>query len=224
MHLSSNSNKSSDKLSNKQNDKLNLSINLDFFAQNKYAIVENAVSTEHLQLLLKYVQKKYQEFEFKKAAIGRGTGEKISTPQRGDFILWLDSSDENEAVAYFLKFLDKIKQVLNTEFFLSLSDIESHVTVYPPGAKYEKHIDQFKSKSPLKKERKISFILYLNDKWQKGDGGELVLYSQDCPEQILLTVDPIWGRLIYFASDEFPHEVLTTCARDRISLTAWFLG
>ena len=219
-------NHNTNKLNNKLNNKFNIQQNLklDFFAQNKYVVADNVIASEYLQKLSDYVQKKYQESNFKKASIGRGVGEKVSELQRGDYILWLNPADDNETVVYFLKFLDELKLILNTEFFLSLKEVESHVTVYPAGAQYEKHVDQFKGQALLKNERKISFVLYLNKEWKKGDGGELVLYKPETPEQPLLQIEPLWGRLVYFMSDQFPHEVLTTGEHNRVSLTAWFLG
>jgi SM-20-related protein len=64
----------------------------------------------------------------------------------------------------------------------------------------------------------ITLILYLNDNWQPGDGGELKIYKEN--EEIL--VEPIGGRCIIFKSAALEHEVLLT-NKSRLSLTGWLL-
>lgn len=66
----------------------------------------------------------------------------------------------------------------------------------------------------------LTTILYLNPGWQPGDGGELVIYTED-GQNVLGTISPTFGTLVLFLSGEFPHEVLTS-NRSRYSLTGWF--
>ena len=61
-------------------------------------------------------------------------------------------------------------------------------------------------------------VLYLNEAWQPGDGGELALYIDDKQ----YCIEPVAKRLLLFRSDKVPHEVLET-HKDRYSLTGWFL-
>lgn len=45
--------------------------------------------------------------------------------------------------------------------------------------------------------RKVSTVLYLNEDWQKADGGQLVLYNKDDPN-IITEVYPTAGTLVCF--------------------------
>ena len=65
----------------------------------------------------------------------------------------------------------------------------------------------------------ISVVIYLNEGWQSGDGGELQLIDQS-KNKIL--VEPIRNRCVLFKSAEVPHEVLLA-NRSRYSLTGWLL-
>ncbi len=112
-------------------------------------------------------------------------------------------------------FLEGLRQQLNESFFLGLQSFECHLAHYPPGARYESHIDQARSSIGAESERAISFVIYLNEAWQKDDGGELVFCQSG--ELVL----PLLGRLALFRSDTIEHEVLPS-RRDRWSLTGWF--
>ena len=112
--------------------------------------------------------------------------------------------------------MEQLRLRLNRELFLGLFDYECHYAHYPKGAFYKKHVDAFKGES----NRRLSTILYLNPQWQPQDGGELVIYDVDGTTE-LATVLPVFGSMVIFLSEEFPHEVLTA-RRSRYSLTGWF--
>jgi len=61
-------------------------------------------------------------------------------------------------------------------------------------------------------------LIYLNKNWQKGDGGELVIYKDE--QEII--IEPLGKRLLLIKSDTIEHEVLTTNIQ-RYSLTGWLL-
>lgn len=50
--------------------------------------------------------------------------------------------------------------------------------------------------------RRISAIVYLNEKWKLGDGGELRLYPSWNDN---IDIEPINDRLVLFASCRMPH-------------------
>jgi SM-20-related protein len=85
---------------------------------------------------------------------------------------------------------------------------------YPAGSFYKRHLDQFKERN----NRVISTILYLNKNWEASQGGELKLFF-DHEEKI---VEPKYGRIVSFKSDQLEHEVLKTNV-DRFSITGWML-
>ena len=64
----------------------------------------------------------------------------------------------------------------------------------------------------------ISIIIYFNENWKKGDGGELRIYK----ENETLDIEPLSNRLVMFKSGELEHEVLKTNT-SRKSITGWLL-
>eukprot|EP00163_Fabomonas_tropica_P019189 TRINITY_DN3368_c0_g2_i1.p1 TRINITY_DN3368_c0_g2~~TRINITY_DN3368_c0_g2_i1.p1 ORF type:complete len:139 (+),score=18.43 TRINITY_DN3368_c0_g2_i1:152-568(+) len=95
------------------------------------------------------------------------------------------------------------------------------VTKYPGhGASYMRHID-----NPNQNGRVLTTILYLNEGWTTGDGGELRIYPpQDDPGTIHAKEDiaPLFNRLVVFLCDKrVPHEVLPS-NHDRYAVTIWY--
>ncbi|MEJ0030112.1 MAG: 2OG-Fe(II) oxygenase [Bacteroidota bacterium] len=103
---------------------------------------------------------------------------------------------------------------INRSLFLSLKDIELHTTVYPAGAYYKRHLDQFKPGD----HRKLSVICYLNEGWTDDLGGQLRMYLKSGIKDVL----PLAGRLVCFRSDMIEHEVLPS-KKERLSITGWML-
>ncbi len=153
---------------------------------------------------------------FKKSGIGQGS--EIHSEIRGDYIRWADESSLDGAQRVLHNFLSDLKKQLNENFFLGIEEVEFHLTFYPVGTFYQTHLDTFKADKESKRYRKVSFVFYLNKDWVTGDGGELVLYNSQHEE--LLKVAPKFGSVIFFLSEEFPHEVLTN-HKERLSLTGW---
>lgn len=152
-----------------------------------------------------------------KAAIGRGSQYQIQSEVRADFTHWLHEPGENAIQEEFFTRMEVLRRCLNENFFLGVQELEAHYALYPPGGGYAKHFDQHLGTSF----RKMTFILYLNAQWEKGHGGELVLYKPEEDSQILQEIEPVMGRMVLFRSEIFPHEVLT-CLSPRMSLTGWF--
>lgn len=114
----------------------------------------------------------------------------------------------------YLNRLDELVSFLNQALFLSLKDVEAHMTVYPAGSFYKRHLDQFKQDD----HRKLSVICYLNNDWKEEHGGQLRMYLLDRSLDLL----PTAGRLVIFRSDQIEHEVLPA-TRSRLSITGWVL-
>lgn len=136
---------------------------------------------------------------------------------RGDFIYWLEQTGASPAQQSYLQHLETLRTAINQSLYLGLFDLESHFAIYLPGAVYRRHLDQF-SDNPL---RQVSCILYLNQHWQPGNGGELRLYLNAEDETLYHDIAPGGGRLVAFLSGRFWHEVLPADI-DRISLASWF--
>jgi len=147
------------------------------------------------------------------AGVGRGPAQEVREGIRGDHIQWLEPGESAPCDAY-LGLMDGLREAMNRSLFLGLDDYESHFALYQPGAFYRRHVDRFRDDD----RRVISAVIYLNQTWVPGDGGELRLYLKGGHEY---DVPPTGGCLVVFLSGEMPHEVLPAI-RERLSLTGWF--
>lgn len=152
--------------------------------------------------------------EFVAAKVGSADNKQRMVNVRGDFTFWLDPIEPLPEFQEIVRFLESLKLAVNEHFFLGLKQFECHLAYYPSGTFYQKHLDRFEKDSS----RSLTFILYLNQEWNKDYGGELVVY--DKMGNILRTVYPMPGSLVCFLSDEFPHEVKSS-SKERRSFTGW---
>lgn len=185
---------------------------VDSLSEHDYVVIDHFLNESIYQSLRSYFKAKLPEF--KQAGIGALDDRLVRHDIRGDQTYWLDPQRDGE-IASFWQLLEETKQVLNRYCYLSLSGYEFHFANYPPTAHYEKHLDQFEGRN----NRMISLVIYLNEDWQPGDGGELELFLADGRE---LKVEPLKGRAVLFKSASMPHRVCRSY-RDRYSLTGWFL-
>ncbi len=186
----------------------------DDLAGHSYAIADQFLSQQEIKAVLALEDFKKGIERFKKAGIGKQQDLQINEAIRGDYIQWLDKKSAPAEFLVYLKKMDELIQYLNQTLFLSLKDFEVHMTIYPVGSYYKRHLDQFKKDD----HRKLSAICYLNEDWKKEHGGQLRIYLPDGTRDIL----PIAGRLVCFRSDLLEHEVLPA-TRERLSLTGWML-
>ncbi|HGN2569801.1 TPA: 2OG-Fe(II) oxygenase [Providencia rettgeri] len=134
---------------------------------------------------------------------------------RGDQTVWLEP-EMGSSIVHYLNKMEQVRQELNCQLYLGLRDFETHFCRYPNGGFYKKHVDNPRGVG----RRKITTVLYMNEQWHPSDGGELVVYDQE--DNQLFKLEPIAGRMIFFMSEEFPHEVLPT-EQTRESIAGWFL-
>lgn len=184
---------------------------LDSLTTSGWYVWDDFLSTTEIQSIKDCIPDTLQE-----AKIGNGGSLQLNTNVRGDVTLWLDDDMGDPIKNYFDK-MDDVRQELNAGLYLGLRDFETHFCRYKPGAFYQKHLDNPQAKS----RRKVTTVLYMNEDWQAGDGGELVVYDRDDAE--FLTLEPKAGRMIFFMSEQFPHEVLPTNTI-RESIAGWFLN
>lgn len=186
----------------------------DKMAQQDYVIIDDFLDEVLVIRIMNFFHQKENDDVFQKAAIGSSGNEIVVNEVRGDFTFWLDKARDEELEDLFQVF-DDVKFWINRLCFLSLSDYEFHLAHYPKGSFYKRHLDQFAERN----NRMISFIIYLNEGWKSGDGGELRIYPN---EKEILDIPPLYNRCILFRSDTLEHEVLTANA-DRRSVTGWML-
>lgn len=185
---------------------------VDELSCNDYVVIDNFLDTSTYLEVREFFLSKLNYFA--QAGIGALDKNTVHTEIRGDYTFWLTKERDTE-IAAFWEVVDQAIQVFNRYCFLSLSGYEFHFANYPPGGHYTKHLDQFKNRN----NRTISFIVYLNEGWQKGDGGELEIFK---PDNSSFLVEPLAGRCVLFKSDVVPHAVLKSY-KDRYSLTGWLL-
>jgi SM-20-related protein len=183
-------------------------------AEKGFSVTDSFLDDSEIEAILSVDEYKNKMLHFKKAGIGNSASLKINESVRGDYISWVDTKKAHLSISVYVNRLKALQVYLNKTLFLSLKDIELHLTSYPVGSYYRRHVDQFKQQD----HRKISVILYLNRDWRSEQGGQLRVYSQSNEIDIF----PVAGRLVCMRSDLIEHEVLPA-SRERLSVTGWML-
>jgi SM-20-related protein len=186
----------------------------DELAERGFAVADQFLSQTEVRTILSLDEFKTSADSFRKAGIGKQQQHQINESIRGDYIQWVDKQKCPPGLSIYLGRVEGLMQYINQTLFLSLKDYEIHMTVYPVGSYYKRHLDQFKRDD----HRKLSVICYLNEDWKKEHGGQLRIYLPEGPIDIL----PVAGRIVCFRSDQLEHEVLPA-TRERLSLTGWML-
>lgn len=188
----------------------------DSLSESGFAVSHSFFSKTELSGFIEALKLAFVEDEFKQAGIGTGIQFQKNKKVRGDKIVWIKDNSFPDYLKPWRLFVSELTSHLNYEFFAGIRDHEFHFAFYPKGTFYEKHIDQFKGRN----NRLFSCILYLNEFWKKGDGGELILYLENGAQEI---IEPTFGKFVCFRSERFEHEVSLT-QKNRFSITGWFLN
>lgn len=185
--------------------------------ENQYCIADNFFDAEEVTALRNSLKQKYEEDEFKKAAIGNRTNELIVKSVRGDFILWLNEAEAGTAEQYFFSKINSLVDYLNKTCFLGILTKEFHYALYPEGTFYKRHLDTFQNDG----RRKLSLVCYLNEEdWKPENGGELVIYKNEDGVEVEKSIYPLPGRVVIFESQVLEHEVKPV-KTSRLSITGW---
>jgi len=185
--------------------------------EEQYCIVEDFFDAGEIEVLRESLLQKYEEDNFKKAAIGNRLNETIEKAVRGDFILWINEADAGEAENIFFSKINSLVDYLNKTCFLGILQKEFHYAVYPPGTFYKRHLDTFQNDD----RRKLSLVCYLNEEnWNPENGGELVIYKQENGVETPKIIYPLPGRIVIFESQVLEHEVKPVNTT-RLSITGW---
>ncbi len=185
---------------------------MDDISNKDYVIIDHFLREDLYTEIKSFFLGKMPAFTL--AGIGALDENQINTKVRGDFTYWLDRKRDVQLEPYW-NLLDETMHIFNRYCYLSLSGFEFHLAHYPSGGHYNKHLDQFENRN----NRMISMIIYLNDDWQPGDGGELEIFEKDGSSFL---VEPLAARCVLFKSAEVPHAVLEA-HKSRFSLTGWLL-
>lgn len=185
---------------------------MDELAAQNYVVIDDFIDNNLYKEIKNFLLKKIDAFD--QAGIGALNQNTIKKTIRGDKTYWLNKERDFE-LKEFWELLAETKSTLNRYCYLSLSGDEFHLAHYPSGGFYARHLDQFDGRS----NRMISMIIYLNENWEPGNGGQLEILDKNRELQL---VDPIARRCVLFKSDQVPHAVLKSF-KDRYSLTGWLL-
>lgn len=185
----------------------------DQLSEDNYTIIDQFISDEELAIFRSFFRSQQENDALTKAGIGTLDQFQIKEEIRGDYIKWLDPERDTRMTPFFDR-IDTVIRMLNRYCYLSLSGAEFHLAHYPVGTYYKRHLDQFQNRN----NRLISVILYLNDDWEPGNGGELKVFLDDREE----IIDPVARRVVLLRSNLVEHEVLMT-NKDRYSITGWLL-
>ena len=177
------------------------------------AVRDGFLDGAQVRALLGALRERRARGDFTEARVGSGRMLQKDSGVRGDRTCWL-CDPLFAAEKELLSGLEQLRVQLNRDLYLGLFELELHYAWYPPGAGYARHVDQPHGS----RGRRLSLIVYLNEDWESGAGGELELFdAQDGCRRI----EPLAGRLVCFLSQGREHAVL--CARrDRFSVTGWF--
>ena len=153
-----------------------------------------------------------------------------STPAHGS-VEWLvlspdapppDDADDARGVRAreaLLHFVGDLRQHIESRTGVPLdAHCELKYAYYPCGGRYQKHVDGVAWRSSTVA-REYSFLLYLNEGWQPGDGGHLRVFDLGGGGGHV-DVPPAAGTLVVFKSDVVPHEVMPTFSK-RLAIVGW---
>ena len=190
----------------------------DAMAAEGWAVRKGFLAPGEVEELAADCRRLWEEGEFRRAAVGHGSERQVRPEIRSDYVLWLTEEHRTPALGRHLDRVDTLRRALNQRLYLGLFDFEAHLTLYPPGAFYRKHLDRFRA-VPY---RTVSVLLYLNRGWTEEDGGALRLYldEEGSEEGPKVDVLPEGGTLAAFLSSRFHHAVLPA-RRERMSVTGW---
>lgn len=161
-----------------------------------------------------WLRQRWEAGAMRPAGVGRGPTLQLRPEIRSDRILWVDSAVPPAPLGEYLARMETLRGHLNRTLFLGLDEYECHLTIYPRGAFYRRHLDRFADQA----RRQVSSVFYLNPDWRMQDGGALRLETDAGPVSVL----PEAGTLVLFRSGDFWHEV-RRARRLRMSVTGWFL-
>ncbi len=177
-----------------------------------YSVQRDFLNSSELKNICEEMSLLYESGAFKSSAIGNHNKITRDASVRSDEIYWLDSYSPTPPQSIVLSALEKIRLECNEKMFLGLLNFEGHYAVYSKNSFYQKHFDSFKDDDS----RVLSVVIYFNEWWKNGDGGELALHTK-AP----VIVEPRAGTLVVFLSHQIEHEVLPA-HEIRRSFSGWF--
>ncbi|MEO7523772.1 MAG: 2OG-Fe(II) oxygenase [Ferruginibacter sp.] len=185
---------------------------INSYIENKVGISEDFLTAP----LSKHLKENLTRLNIGKKMMAAGTGNDKQILHdklfRSDIIYWLDRKHNNQHENEFFDLVDLFVAHLNATCYTGITGYEFHYALYEEGSFYKKHLDQFRNNDS----RKYSMVMYLNEGWEQGDGGELCIHHYDH----LQNISPENRKAVFFKSSELEHEVLLT-NKPRMSIVGW---
>ncbi|SFD20132.1 SM-20-related protein [Chitinophaga sp. CF118] len=185
---------------------------INSFIETKVGIANNFLSEQLAGHLKNNLNNLYEQKHMQAAGIGNDSIVVQNKLVRSDVIYWLDKEHNNQHENAFFDLMDNFVSYLNSSCYTGITGYEFHYALYETGSFYKKHLDQFRNNES----RQYSMIIYLNENWMEGDGGQLSIYH----EEEVYKIAPTGGKSVFFKSSELEHEVLIT-NKPRMSITGW---
>jgi SM-20-related protein len=191
------------------------------YMDNQLGIASDFLTDELAIALQKNLIQLAQDDQLHQAGVGSAARLSFKPKIRKDRIFWLDNKKNGPFELAFFARIEEFIQYLNETCYAGITDYEFHYALYESGCFYKRHKDQFKDDN----KRQFTLITYLNDNWQPGDGGELVVYKNKDPKDSIASkreeiITPTIGKTVFFKSNELEHEVLHANT-NRMSITGW---
>lgn len=203
-----------------------------------FVVIDDFLPEEVVRSVKANNMKLYEHSEMQE---GKTTGgsERVGIAHRGDVLKWIGYDGETEESCCVRTFAEHIEHAMTCiaeaaedvapSVASAVSSVrwrsETMLTCYPGAnrARYFRHTDNSRASNSSGNGRLLTALVYLNEGWQKGDGGELRLfYPGEKNLKVRMEVEPLWNRfLLFWSDDRSPHEVLST-RKDRFAATLWY--
>ncbi len=192
---------------------------MDSMDRHGWAVMPDCMEQGDSLRLMNECELGFEKGDFKRAGVGRGVNLEVREEIRRDHVMWIEPGDTSVEQEIWLAKLERLRLSMNQRFLLGLFGFEGHFAIYPEGAFYKAHLDRHAGTTG----RIVTVILYLNQNWQPGDGGELKLWTSPGDKAgAFELIQPRMGTLVCFMAGDFWHEVLPA-NKTRMSITGWFL-
>jgi SM-20-related protein len=177
------------------------------------SVREGFLAPAQVRALVDCANLRRERGDFQAARIGNERSLQRRADIRGDSTCWI-VPPLLPPEQTLLEALERLRLELNARAWLGLFELELHYARYPPGAGYGRHVDQPQGSA----QRRVSLVLYLNETWAPGAGGELRIFDAAGRHT---DIEPIAGRLVCFLTPGREHAVLAT-QPERLSISGWF--
>jgi SM-20-related protein len=183
------------------------------FLADQIGIVEDFLEPNIILGLRNNLMLLHKDSQFHKAQVGSKENKNLNLAIRSDEVYWLDKMHNNADENTFFNMIDAFVLFLNQTCYAGIKSYEFQYAKYDEGAFYVRHRDEFRNNS----DRVYTMIIYLNENWLQGDGGELCAYT-NVGAQI---ITPLASKCVFFGSKDLEHEVLVN-HKARYSISGWF--